>query len=65
MLEAAIIGTVWQKIEVKLSKNGKSYAQFSMAIDDGEDPAGFKQVECVRSPYAGRERARGPWTFGK
>jgi single-stranded DNA-binding protein len=54
MLEAAIIGTVWQPIEVKLSKSGKHYAQFSMAVDDGEDPAGFKQVEWIKVAIFGQ-----------
>jgi single-stranded DNA-binding protein len=58
MLEAAIIGTVWQPIELKLSKNSKPYAQFSLAVDDGEDPAGFKVVEWVKVAVFGETAER-------
>ena len=48
MNQVTLVGNLTQDIEVKKTANGKSYVQFSVAVDDGKDSKGQKKTQFIR-----------------
>lgn len=48
MNQVNLIGNLTADIEVKKTVNGKSYARFSIAVDDGADEKGERKAQFIR-----------------
>ena len=48
MKQVHLVGNLTQDIEVKKTANGKSYVQFTVAVDDGKDSQGQSKAQFIR-----------------
>ena len=48
MNQVHLVGNLTQDVEVKKTATGKSYTQFTVAVDDGKDSQGQSKAQFIR-----------------